>query len=110
MSTAILHHETLPAYGAEHPAFAGHFPGHPIVPGVLLLDAALHQLCTAQGLNTVGCRISTAKFTSAVDPGEPLWLDATTEAQGGVCLTVHAGADARLAATAVVHCPAAAST
>ncbi len=104
MNTAILPSETLPAYSAEHPAFAGHFPGRPIVPGVLLLDAALHQFCASQGLNAAECRIATAKFISAVGPGEPLRLRPVTEAQDGVRLTVHAGTDDRLAATAIVHC------
>ena len=30
--------------GAEHPALAGHFPGAPILPGVLLLDEMLREI------------------------------------------------------------------
>jgi 3-hydroxymyristoyl/3-hydroxydecanoyl-(acyl carrier protein) dehydratase len=29
---------------AEHPALAGHFPGSPIVPGVVLLDEMVRAL------------------------------------------------------------------
>ncbi|HEY5101490.1 MAG TPA: hypothetical protein VII70_01805, partial [Steroidobacteraceae bacterium] len=58
-----------------HPAFAGHFPGAPIVPGVVLLDEALHALAGASGGEAPRCEIATAKFHSAVRPGEPLTLE-----------------------------------
>ncbi len=59
---------------ADHAAFAGHFPGNPIVPGVLLLDAALESIAAACGLAYADCTISAAKFLSAVHPGELLQL------------------------------------
>ncbi len=58
----------------NHPAYAGHFPGHPVLPGVVLLDAALHALERSGG-GACGCwEIVSAKFQSAVRPGEPLTL------------------------------------
>jgi len=59
---------------ADHAAFSGHFPGNPIVPGVLLLDKALYTIAAACGLAYEGCTISAAKFLSAVHPGELLQL------------------------------------
>ena len=58
---------------ADHAAFAGHFPGRPIVPGVLLLDLAQLELQSATGLQPQG--LAFAKFLSPAVPGETLSLD-----------------------------------
>jgi len=51
---------------ADHPALPGHFPGRPVVPGVLLLDAVLQAAPRAgEGPR----RILRAKFTAPVAPG-----------------------------------------
>jgi len=57
-------------FAEDHPAFAGHFPGSPIVPGVLLLAEALERL--GQGATTPlrFLRIQNVKFLRAVRPGE----------------------------------------
>jgi len=52
-------------FAASHPAFAGHFPGAPMVPGALLLAAALEAL----GLDRGGLEIAQAKFLHPVAPG-----------------------------------------
>lgn len=54
----------------EHPALAGHFPGHPIVPGVVLLDAVAQALARHDGRALR--RIGSAKFLRPVAPGEVL--------------------------------------
>jgi 3-hydroxymyristoyl/3-hydroxydecanoyl-(acyl carrier protein) dehydratase len=70
------------SFAADHPAFAGHFPGQPIVPGVLLIDAALHAV--AQARQVPGCQILSAKFLSPVKPGETLTLSWTGNGQGAI--------------------------
>jgi 3-hydroxymyristoyl/3-hydroxydecanoyl-(acyl carrier protein) dehydratase len=56
----------------DHPAFAGHFPGRPIVPGVVLLDLAQGAIEAAAGVRVTG--VAVAKFLSPVSPGEALEL------------------------------------
>ena len=81
---------TLLTIATDHPAFAGHFPGRPIVPGALLLDAALHaaaQARQATGERTASgpamrCQIALAKFLSPVQPGETLSISCTGSDQG----------------------------
>jgi 3-hydroxymyristoyl/3-hydroxydecanoyl-(acyl carrier protein) dehydratase len=59
---------------ASHPSLPGHFPGHPIVPGVLLLDQVLSR--AEQWLGT-RLRIETltqAKFVQPLLPNEEATL------------------------------------
>jgi 3-hydroxymyristoyl/3-hydroxydecanoyl-(acyl carrier protein) dehydratase len=67
----------------DHPAYAGHFPGRPILPGVVLLDAALHALAAHQGMQAMTGQLKSAKFHSPVQPGEALTLHATESPTGG---------------------------
>ena len=69
------------AIDPAHPAFAGHFPGMPIVPGVVLLDAALHALALD---GTSPCEIVSAKFLGVVRPGEEIGLKRQLLASGSI--------------------------
>jgi len=75
----------------EHPALAGHFPGRPIVPGVVLLDHALDAIGSALGKNFGACRIESAKFLSPAVPGEALDITYETSASGAIRFTIRAG-------------------
>ena len=66
MSAAML------TISPAHPALAGHFPGMPVVPGVVLLDEALHAIGAALGADLAACRIASVKFLSPVLPGQAL--------------------------------------
>jgi 3-hydroxyacyl-[acyl-carrier-protein] dehydratase len=76
---------------ADHPAYAGHFPGQPILPGVVLLDEVLQALALRQGLDAAVGQIRSAKFPSPVKPGEPLHLHYTATAAGVFRFEVMAG-------------------
>jgi 3-hydroxyacyl-[acyl-carrier-protein] dehydratase len=54
----------------DHPALAGHFPGAPIVPGVVLLDEILSAARQAVGGPAGGINIPWVKFHAPLRPGE----------------------------------------
>ncbi|WP_175885621.1 acyl-CoA synthetase family protein [Burkholderia sp. BCC0044] len=88
---------------ADHPALPGHFPGHPVVPGVVLLDHAIHTIGTALNRPLHTWRLGSAKFLSPVAPGEPLALAYDAAASGAIRFTVRAGS--REVATGVLSAP-----
>ncbi len=78
---------------ADHPAFAGHFPGHPVLPGVSLLSLVMQALAAQPALAArVGAtpRIDKAKFLHAVTPGSTLRV-ALREQGSGVAFEVWRG-------------------
>jgi 3-hydroxymyristoyl/3-hydroxydecanoyl-(acyl carrier protein) dehydratase len=56
----------------DHPSAAGHFPGDPIIPGALLLDAAVAAIAGAAGDG--GVIVRAAKFLRPVRHGTHLTL------------------------------------
>ncbi len=55
---------------ADHPIFAGHFPGRPIVPGVMLLEWVLAEVSLALGRAPAAVRVREAKFFLPLEPGQ----------------------------------------
>ena len=66
--------EALLTFPADHPAFPGHFPGDPVVPGALLLDRALALISAARGHSYEALSVCQAKFLRPVRPGQDVTL------------------------------------
>ncbi len=54
----------------EHPAFAGHFPGRPLLPGVLLLERVVEEGERLAGASIKILEIPRVKFLAPLSPGD----------------------------------------
>ncbi|HEY0822652.1 MAG TPA: 3-hydroxyacyl-ACP dehydratase [Ramlibacter sp.] len=103
-------HARVPVPG-DHPAFEGHFPGNPLLPGVVLLSEALEVLLADAATRTaLGAqpRVSAVKFLAPVRPGARLEVRWTPPGEGRMRFEVwrHApgdGASGVLAASGQVE-------
>ncbi|HVW70835.1 MAG TPA: hypothetical protein VHB68_17775 [Steroidobacteraceae bacterium] len=80
-------HDTV-TIPAQHPAFDGHFPGAPLLPGVVLLDEMLRRAPDGQPRERGEWTIATAKFLRPVHPGETLTFEYESLANGSVRFAV----------------------
>jgi len=99
----------IKAVTINEPYFAGHFPGRPIMPGVLIVEA-LAQAAGVLAVESLGLAgsgklvyfmaIEEAKFRAPVEPGVLLQLDVEfTQIRARVCkFTGRASVDGKLAA------------
>lgn len=76
----------------NEPFFAGHFPGHPIMPGVLIIESmaqtsavlVVHTLgAEAKGKLVYFMSIDSARFRKPVMPGDTLYIHVTKKARRG---------------------------
>ncbi|MFC5742461.1 hydroxymyristoyl-ACP dehydratase [Dyella tabacisoli] len=73
---------------ADHPSLPGHFPGHPLVPGVVMLEQVAQALRAWRGLRLTG--VLEAKFMAPLWPAQQaeltlteITLNNTTDASTG---------------------------
>jgi 3-hydroxymyristoyl/3-hydroxydecanoyl-(acyl carrier protein) dehydratase len=74
----------------DHPAFAGHFPQFPVLPGAVLLDEALRVIERERGIDLTQWQITSAKFLDAVRPGDALRLEHEAPKSGLIRFTLWA--------------------
>ena len=92
--------ETTIAVAPDHPSFAGHFPGQPLMPGVLMLEAAAQLAGTVAqsdpgmaplaGLKLTAIR--GAKITGTARPGETIHFEARVKGRLGNLIQAEATA------------------
>ena len=58
----------------DHPCLPGHFPGHPVVPGVLMLDTVIAALLTRWPDARIA-GVPSAKFLRPALPGQVFNID-----------------------------------
>jgi 3-hydroxyacyl-[acyl-carrier-protein] dehydratase len=83
--------EWIVTIGANHPSLAGHFPGHPVVPGVVMLGEVMNAIreMAKDKIEFVG--MPSAKVMSPLSPGEPLTIRLDQQGDGATEFTCTTG-------------------
>ena len=66
---------------ATHPSLPGHFPGQPVVPGVVILDAVQRAIEAASG-ELPALKLPQMKFMQPLLPGEDALIEVDATATG----------------------------
>ena len=78
---------TSPAFdlciAPDHPSLAGHFPGRPVVPGVVILDLVGAHAHALLGADRRLSRIPQVKFLAPLLPGETASIELDADASQG---------------------------
>ncbi|MFN0160129.1 MAG: hypothetical protein ACKVQQ_02800 [Burkholderiales bacterium] len=67
---------------ADHPVLPGHFPAHPVVPGVILLSWCELVAAELAGVPITVERWRNVKFIEPLDPGQVCTVIVISEAPG----------------------------
>lgn len=86
---------------ADAPFLAGHFPGAPLVPGVVILQYVVEQIAHQLGRQASPRHISSAKFLAPLRPGEPLTIELDDSSATAVRFSCRSG-ERQIAAGVVI--------
>ena len=69
-----MHYSVPVSLPPDHPSLPGHFPGHPVVPGVVILDRVLAAIESVHG-TLGGLRMPQVKFMRPLLPGQAATIE-----------------------------------
>jgi len=72
-------HRAAFSISSDHPALAGHFPGNPVVPGVVILHEVMLAADEWLGSAAAARRLPYAKFITPLRPGEDATIELTRD-------------------------------
>jgi 3-hydroxyacyl-[acyl-carrier-protein] dehydratase len=83
--------ERIVTIGMDHPSLAGHFPGHPVVPGVVMVGEIMKIIreMAKEHIEFVG--MPSAKFLSPLNPEDPLTIRIDQQGDGKMEFTCTTG-------------------
>lgn len=90
-------YERVVSISGEHPSLAGHFPGHPIVPGVVLLREVMDTLRQGLGMPLFITGLPDVKFSAPLKPREVVTI--RVEGETATRATFTCQVDSRLIAS-----------
>jgi 3-hydroxymyristoyl/3-hydroxydecanoyl-(acyl carrier protein) dehydratase len=97
------HFDTAFTIGPDHPALPGHFPGRPIVPGVVLLDRVIAAARDHFGLGSA-IALPRVKFAAPVLPGQR--VDVALTRPGAMRVAFTCSVEGRVVAAGEWRCAA----
>ena len=83
--------ERIVTIAANHPSLAGHFPGHPVVPGVVILGEIMNAIREMAKETIAFAGMPSAKFLSPLNAEEPLTIRLDQQGDGATEFTCTAG-------------------
>jgi 3-hydroxymyristoyl/3-hydroxydecanoyl-(acyl carrier protein) dehydratase len=90
-------YERVVSVSGDHSSLAGHFPGHPIVPGVVLLREVLDTLRQGFAVPLFVTGLPHVKFSAPLKPGEIVTI--RVEGETTTLVTFSCQVDSRLIAS-----------
>ncbi|MBV8575718.1 MAG: hypothetical protein JOZ58_11885 [Acetobacteraceae bacterium] len=89
----------------SHPCLPGHFPGRPVVPGVVLLDEAYALVCLAEPRLPPLRGFSAVKFMRPIFPGQYVSVQWEQTAPGRLAFILRVEGLAAVRGTALMAMP-----
>ena len=71
---SATHAEFTVTIGEDHPSLPGHFPGNPVVPGVVILNEVVHAIRKTEKTSITLLEAQSVKFHSPLRPNHPLTI------------------------------------